>query len=233
MKSGKKRDYSNLTIIVPTLNEEKNIPELLKKLKAYPKATIIVVDDGSSDSTVKVARAGGARVIDRSAKKVKGITASILEGIEHTKTKYFIVMDSDLQHPPKKVGELYRLLLEGNHLVVAWRESVPGWALHRQAISLGADLLGKTRLGLGGHPMPKDILSGFFGGETKLVLESIRKNPQRFVGEGYKVLFDLIKGMERSEVIIGEQGYVFGMRGGGSSKIGSKHIIYYLYSVFR
>lgn len=226
-------DYSNLTIIVPTLNEEKNIKTLLGKLKGYSNAAVIVVDDGSSDDTLQIAKKSGAGVIDRKNREIKGITASVLEGIGKTKTKYFIVMDSDLQHPPEKVGELFSLLREGNDLVVAWRISVPGWGLHRRAISVGAEILGKARLILGKNPIPRDILSGFFGGETELVKKSITQNPRRFVGGGYKVLFDLIKGMEAGKTRIGEIGYTFGMRAGGSSKIGPRHVVFYLYSVFR
>ncbi|MBD3389658.1 glycosyltransferase [Candidatus Micrarchaeota archaeon] len=227
------RDFSELTIILPTLNEEKNVGKLVSEIKRrYSGCRILLVDDGSTDRTLEIAEEKGARTINRATRQTKGITASVIEGIRKTNTEYFIVMDSDLQHPVGKVGELFEKMVEGNGLVVGYRTSVPGWAFNRKILSKGAEMLGKARLVIGGHPMPRDILSGFFGGKTKTMKEWIAKNPGRFVGEGYKVLFDIIKGLDRKNVQIAEVGYVFGKRKGGSSKIGIKHIFYFLNSVF-
>lgn len=225
---------SGFTLILPTLNEEKNIGALAKEvLGIYPSASLLVVDDGSIDSTLEIARKAGALVLDRKNEKIKGITASVLDALALVDTEYFIVMDSDFQHPPEKIGELLAELEKGNDLAVGWRERVPNWGLHRRVISLGAEFLGKMRLSLFGNPVPRDIMSGFFGGRTEFVMESVRKNPKRFVGKGYKVLFDLIKGMKRGEVRIAGVPYVFGLRERGASKIGIKHILFYLESVVR
>ncbi len=228
------RENTGFTVILPTLNEEKNIGELIAEiLRLYPGAKVIVADDGSRDATVKIARKGGARVLDRKNAEVKGITASVLDALDKLDTGYFIVMDSDFQHPPEKIGEILAELRKGNDLVVGWRERVPNWGLHRRIISIGAELLGKKRLFLFGNPVPRDIMSGFFGGRTEFVRESVRKNPKRFVGKGYKVLFDLVKGMKRGEVKISGVPYVFRLRERGTSKISMKHILFYLESVLK
>ena len=225
---------AGFTVILPTLNEEKNIGDLVLEIKKqYPRASVLVVDDGSRDATVRIAKEKGAQVLDRKDKEVKGITASVLDALALVDTEYFIVMDSDFQHPPEKIGEIISELEKGNDLVCAWRERVPNWGLHRRIISLGADFLGKTRLTIFGNPVPRDIMSGFFGGKTGFVKASVRKNPKRFVGKGYKVLFDLVKGMKKDEVRIAEVPYVFGLRQRGTSKISMKHILFYLESVFR
>jgi len=225
-----------LVVMIPALNEEKTIASVIRavprKVNGIAKVSVLVVDDGSTDGTLKYAKKAGASILDRKDEEVKGITASVLSGMKEVNTEYFAVMDSDLQHPPEKVEEIFQLLLGGSELVVAWRSSVPGWGFHRRAISLGAEMLGKLRLLIGGNPAPKDILSGFFGGKTKIVRESVDKNPQRFVPEGYKVLFDLLKGMKREGCSISEIPYGFGMRQGGSSKIGGKHFLYFLHSIF-
>lgn len=225
---------SRLTVILPTLNEEKNLGGLIAEISGlYPSAKIIVADDGSRDNTLRIAKECGALALDRKGKEVKGITASVLDALGLIDTEYFVVMDSDFQHPPEKIAEIVSGLEKGNDLVVGWRESVPNWGLHRRAISVGAELLGKIRLLLFGNPVPRDIMSGFFGGRTEFVRESVGKNPGRFVGKGYKVLFDLLKGMRRGEVKIAGVPYVFGLRERGASKIGFRHILFYLESVFR
>lgn len=227
-------DYKQATVILPTLNEENNVGKLVGALKkGYPGIRVLVVDDGSSDATVRIARECGAQVLDRRGERIKGITASVLEGLERTGTEYFIVMDSDLQHPPQKVGEIIRKLEADSGLVVACRSSVPGWALQRRLISLGAEILGRMRLAIFANPSPKDILSGFFGGKTETVKKSINKNPGRFVPQGYKILFDLLKGIEKNEFSISEIPYVFEMRRGGSSKIKEKHALYFLCSILK
>jgi dolichol-phosphate mannosyltransferase len=225
---------AGFTVILPTLNEEKNIGELVAEIsRLCPSAIVIVADDGSRDSTLEIAKKAGATVLDRKNEGVKGITASVLDALEKVETLYFVVIDSDFQHPPEKICEIVSELEKGNDLVCARRESVPNWGLHRRIISLGADFLGKTRLTLLGNPVPRDIMSGFFGGRTEFVKASVQKNPKRFVGKGYKVLFDLVKGMKKGEVKIAEVPYVFGMRQRGTSKISMKHILFYLESVFR
>ncbi len=226
--------YSDITVILPTLNEEKNIGELVLEIKkGYPQVFVLVADDGSRDNTLENAKKARAEILDRKNEEVKGITASVLDALALVDTEYFVVMDSDFQHPPEKIGEILSELEKGKDLVIGWRERVPNWGLHRRIISLGADFLGKMRLTLFGNPVPRDIMSGFFGGRTEFVKASVRKNPKRFVGKGYKVLFDLIKGMKKGEVKIAEVPYVFGLRERGASKIGIRHILFYLESVFR
>ena len=72
------RDYSDVTVIIPTLNEEKNIAELVRIIKRICKgAYIIVSDDSSSDGTREAATRAGASVIDRTG-RTKGLTPSLI-----------------------------------------------------------------------------------------------------------------------------------------------------------
>lgn len=215
----------DLTIIIPTLNEEKNIKKVVQKCKKYAK-TVLVVDDDSDDKTRIFAKKTGAKVIHR--RKNKGLTASVLEGIKNTKTKYFIVIDGDGQHPSEKIPEIYEKLKKKD-LVVAVRAAVPGWPWHRKLMSKIAQLLGKVRLSFTGKHC-NDLLSGFFGAKTSYVKKYINKHSKAFVGEGYKVLFDILK--YSKNISVGEVKYVFLERKGGKSKLGKKQIFSYIKSLF-
>lgn len=194
---------------------------------------MMVVDDASSDSTPKIAKSKNypfLRVIERKGKR--GLTASIIDGIKDVETPFFIVMDSDFQHPPEKIPELYSLLLGGTGLAVACRSEVKDWPLHRKAISRGADFLANLRLSLGGCPKVSDVMSGYFGARRDWALKSIASNPKRFEPQGYKFLFDLLKGVKKGSISIGELTYVFNGRMRGKSKIGLPHIFRFLRSLF-
>ncbi len=227
--------YSNQTIIIPTLNENETIGFLLDKLlAAYPEARIIISDDGSTDGTKELVRAKSKHgpnifFLDRAAKPVHGLTASVLDAIMLVETNCFIVMDADFQHPPEKIAEIASKLNEGYDLAVACRSKVPDWGIHRHLISAGATILGKLRLRLTGAPQCNDIMSGFFGMRTALAKQIIAKDKNRFVGEGYKVLFELFKFLPpETNIKAAEVPYVFGSRKTGNSKIGIRHILCFL-----
>ena len=71
--------YNDVSIIIPTINEGKNISNLIKLTKKlYPKIEIIVSDDGSIDGTREKARKLKVKVLDRTEKKIKGLTISVV-----------------------------------------------------------------------------------------------------------------------------------------------------------
>jgi len=53
---------SSLSVIIPTLNEAKTISAVIEGVQSASEAEIIVVDGGSTDDTVQLANAGGAKV---------------------------------------------------------------------------------------------------------------------------------------------------------------------------
>jgi dolichol-phosphate mannosyltransferase len=218
--------FDDTTVIIPTLNEALNIGRLVKLLrKLYPGIRIIVADDGSRDDTLKIARSAGAAVVDRKAEKTKGITASVVDAAKAAKTEFFVVIDADFQHPPEKIKDIIAKLREGNKVVVAVREKIDSkWSMSRKFISKSATMLGRLKL-LGRKFSGTDIMSGFFGCNREYFLEVYGKNQKRFVHEGFKVLFDLLKCMPK-DAPVGEVGYYFGTRSHGNSKIGKKHVFF-------
>lgn len=103
--------FSNLTVLLPTLNEAGNLEALIADLQqAMPECQVIVVDDNSSDGTPELVRKIAAlnpavRLIARQVKPC--LTDSIQAGVEATSTDYVAWMDADHSHPPAVMQKLY------------------------------------------------------------------------------------------------------------------------------
>ena len=227
-----KTNYSDVTVVIPTLNEEKNIVKLVTLLKkTYKGIAIVVVDDGSQDKTQEVARRTGAEVIDRKNKPIHGLCISVIEGIQAAKTAYVIVMDGDMQHPYEKIEDIAEKL-KHCQVVVGTREQVLNdWPFHRRMMSKFAILLGQFRLMISGVYC-QDIVSGFFGIHTKLFKEVIAKKYDKYELKGYKVLFDTLKYLPKTTKIY-QLKYDFGLRSEGISKINYRHVLYYFRSLLK
>ena len=228
----------DLNVIIPTLNEEGNVGKMIDRLiKLYPDIHITIVDDGSKDKTCDIVKSKAdlnhnIKLIDRSRKKIKGLTISVLEGILHSRSTYFVVVDCDFQHPLEKIMDMY-FTLAANHLVIGVRKKEAGWSIQRKLISKFAIFLGTIRLRIVGKNF-KDIVSGFFGGRTdyfKVIIKKLREH-DKFELSGYKILFDLLKYLPK-ETKVGYVCYDFQLRTEGESKIGKRHIFCYLRSLIK
>ncbi len=225
-------NYKAVTIVIPTLNEEKNIGKLVGLLKkTYKGISVIVVDEGSIDNTQTAAKNAGALVLDRSKEAVHGLCISVLDGLKAVQTPSTIVMDGDMQHPYEKVAEIVEKLQHCD-VVVGTREQVlTDWPIHRRFMSKLAIFLGHCRLFVNGVSC-QDIVSGFFGMHTKLFQDIIAKNYHKYELKGYKVLFDTLKYLPRGTKVY-QLKYDFGLRAEGVSKINLKHVLYYFRSLFK
>jgi dolichol-phosphate mannosyltransferase len=96
--------YSDLTVILPTLNEVGNLGSLIESLgREVPGCQVIVVDDNSSDGTPELVReiARGNAAVRLIARHVTPcLTESIQAGIRGASTTYVAWMDADHSHPP-------------------------------------------------------------------------------------------------------------------------------------
>ncbi len=102
-----------LLIVIPAFNEQASLAGLLAEIRALsPSDTgveieTIVVDDGSSDRTAEVARAGGARVL-RLCRNL-GIGGAVQSGLRLARREDFdfaVQVDGDGQHPPSELRHL-------------------------------------------------------------------------------------------------------------------------------
>lgn len=116
----------DLTVVVPTLNEEGALRLVLPRLKAVfeklgLRGEVLVVDGRSTDRTVAVAGAGGARVLTQ---KGRGLGGALREGMLATSSPWIAVVDADGSHPPEILADMWASR-GGWDLVIASRY-VPG-----------------------------------------------------------------------------------------------------------
>ncbi|HME87176.1 MAG TPA: glycosyltransferase [Candidatus Nanoarchaeia archaeon] len=232
------KTYEDTTIIIPTLNEEKNIGKLIAILeRMYKGVYIIVADDGSKDKTQQIVnqihkKNSHVLLMNRKSEPVKGLTASVVDGFLWSNTKYSVVIDADLQHPPDKIALIVEKLRSGYDLVTGHRAKICiDWPWYRRVITKTGLAAGKLRLLIKGA-ISKDILSGYFGMQTKLVQKIIRERKDKFEMEGYKVLFDILKGLNKKTKIY-DFPFSFDVRKEGHSKLTNKVMMTYLKSIFK
>jgi glycosyltransferase involved in cell wall biosynthesis len=114
---------TELSIIMPCLNEEESIAYCLQKAFSFLadndiKGEVIVVDNGSSDNSSLIARQFNAVVL---TEQEKGYGRAIMTGIEKANGKYIIIGDADDSYDFSDLMPFLKLLREGNDLVVGNR----------------------------------------------------------------------------------------------------------------
>ena len=111
-----------ISIIIPSFNEEKNIPLLLSELLALKefKFEIIFVNDGSGDRSLEVLREIASKYEEvkcLSFSRNFGHQNAIKAGLDYAVGDAVIMMDADLQHPPSLVPVLIKKWREGSLIV--------------------------------------------------------------------------------------------------------------------
>jgi len=118
--------------VIPCYNEEATIGSVVLKAKQHVN-TVLVIDDGSIDDTVKIAKAAGATVI--SHKKNGGKSSGIKTGFKYALDNgfdYVVTIDGDGQHNPNEIPVvLGHLMNNGHDISLGFRSGsnteMPGW----------------------------------------------------------------------------------------------------------
>ena len=147
-----------ISIIIPAFNESNTIIHLLKKVNEQSvnnvELEIIVVDDGSSDSTVELLEQN-SELYTTLIKKIKngGKGSAVKEGLSVANGDYILFQDADLEYDPIEYNNLFRPILEHNaDIVMGSRFSAPSitrvsyfWnKLGNQTITFFFNLLNNT-----------------------------------------------------------------------------------------
>ncbi len=143
-----------LSLFLPVLDEEENLRPMHAKIQEALKelgktAEVIYVDDGSTDSSLKILREIATqddRVRVISLRRNYGQTAAMSAGIDAAKGDILIPMDADLQNDPKDIARLLEKLDEGYDVVSGWRKNrkdklimrkIPSWIANSVISKIG------------------------------------------------------------------------------------------------
>jgi dolichyl-phosphate beta-glucosyltransferase len=117
-----------LSVIIPAYNEERRLPQTLKKVLRYLEKQpysfeIIIVDDGSTDNTVLVIENAQKRFrqIKLIKQKHQGKGGAIKTGILNSQGQYILMTDADLSVPIEEIEKLWPLIEKGCDFVIGSR----------------------------------------------------------------------------------------------------------------
>jgi len=102
-----------ISVIIPALNEEESIGQVLNDIPGEIVEEVIVVDNGSSDNTVTVSKGLGANVI---LEPLKGYGAACLRGISILKqdTDIVVFLDADYSDYPQDLHTVVKPIINDN-----------------------------------------------------------------------------------------------------------------------
>ena len=120
-----------VSLVIPVYNEEENLPILYQRVvEALDphdiKWEMILVDDGSTDTSVARARelvAQDSRVNVIELRRNFGQTAAMAAGFDSARAEYIVTMDADLQNDPKDIPRLLAKAADGFDIVSGWRKN--------------------------------------------------------------------------------------------------------------
>jgi len=170
----------DVTVVIPTLNEAEGVVKVIEELRAVGVEKILVVDGGSTDGTVELAKEAGAVVIFQEG---RGKAAAIRTALRHVDTPFVVVLDGDFTYPGAHVPEIVAKLREGfDEVIGARRFREPGamsplYAFGNRVLTWWFNLLFGTRL--------SDVLSGMYGLRREAVADAL------FSSRGFSVEVEL------------------------------------------
>ncbi len=100
---------AQVSVVIPALNEEKTVGEVVQGCKPFADQ-VIIVDGRSQDRTPEVARSAGAEVI---IDEGRGKGAAIRFAIPYIKGDIVVFIDADGSHDPQDIPRLIRPILQG------------------------------------------------------------------------------------------------------------------------
>ena len=146
----------SLSVVLPAKNQSAAINATVTGIRwHYPDAEVIVVNDGSTDSTAAVAEAAGARVLHHPYSKGNG--AAIKTGTRAASGEIIVFMDADGQHDPADISRLLALIEQGHDMVVGARQRGSQASVGR---GLANGLYNRLASWMTGHRV-EDLTSGF------------------------------------------------------------------------
>jgi len=216
-------------VIVPAWNEERNVGNTVREiLETDPAYSVVVVDDGSTDDTARVAREAGARVIPLPFNM--GVGGAMRTGFTYAQRHGYaraIQVDADGQHNPRDIAAVLSGLEHADISIGARFADVGQYEAkgpRRWAMVFLAGVLSrvaKTRL--------TDVTSGFRAANQRAIDQYVRYYPAEYLGDTVDSLVSAIhSGLTVTQVPVAMRPRVHGKP--SQSPVGAS--IYLLRSVF-
>lgn len=98
------------TLVIPALNEEESLGYVLEAVDMDLLSEIILVDGGSSDRTIDIAREYGARVVQEPR---RGYGRACATGVAHAQGEIVIFLDADGADDPSQIPNLITPIIKG------------------------------------------------------------------------------------------------------------------------
>ena len=218
----------SLSIIIPILNEEKNILKLFKLIKRelFIKYEILFIDDNSIDNTKKIIfrikkKNKFVKYFNRK-KRIRDLSQSCKIGIIKSRYDKILIMDADLQHHPKYIKKmLNNMIKNSSDIVIASRKFNQRKKVH--GLNILRFISSKILIVLFNfisQIKSNDPMSGFFLFKKKIFYKSQKK---MFL-KGYKILADLLANTDKDTKI--SHIYIeFYKRNAGKTKMDLKIIL--------
>ncbi|MCA8961425.1 MAG: glycosyltransferase [Planctomycetes bacterium] len=119
----------DLSVVVPMFNEASTIPLLIDRVRAACSALdtrweLVLVDDGSSDETLTVARRAAesdAHIVVVELARNFGQHAAVMAGFQSARGRAVVTLDADLQNPPEEIPRIFEALRTGHDIVHTYR----------------------------------------------------------------------------------------------------------------
>ena len=113
----------HISVIIPCLNEEGAVGNVVDQAfegirRSGRPGEVVVVDNGSSDSSASVAAERGARVISEAR---RGYGNAYLAGLEAARGQYLVMGDADDTYPMQELTPFVERLAQGDDLVIGSR----------------------------------------------------------------------------------------------------------------
>jgi glycosyltransferase involved in cell wall biosynthesis len=171
-----------LVVQVPCLNEEQTLPLVLetipKQIPGIDEIIVLIIDDGSTDRTVEVARAHGVTHFVSHARN-RGLGRSFHDGVQHALelgADIVVNTDGDNQYPQERIADLVQPIIRGEaDIVIADRQV--HLVEHFSRLKVALQKLGSRIVNMAAGTALPDAASGFraYSRDSLMLLNTITR----------------------------------------------------------
>jgi Glycosyl transferase family 2 len=195
-------------VVLPTRNEERGLERTLAAIPeefrhgAGSSVRTVVIDGGSTDGTLEVARRAGIPLLHQQGRGKGEALTEVIAWARQQKIPHVLVLDADATYSPDRIAPALALLRAGTDLVIGVRR--PVWGAPRHPIELvhraGNILLSWTASLLARRAI-LDVCSGFWGVSTERFTD-LRVGDSQFAIEAELVMKSLRAGLRVNQIPI-------------------------------